>query len=466
MGLRIAILLAVIGGLALIGAIAYFAVPNRRGPRVAVLATVAAILIGAILVVILAPIGSPTSAPVNANLSLYVSGQTCESAPLSFQSGCGSGPYSLLNLRATDGVTRWSAPASVASGKSNNTFLGAPILRDDVIYTIRGGEAPGDSAATLLALRASNGGEIWHTSLDSTPLAMQMTDGQVYVLLKHQENASLLRVFRASDGAPAQQFALPIFAGFTVADGLIIACDTYLFSVPSTSAAFVAYHASDGSLAWRESLPVGAQTGPSQVPCALVVGAGIIYTAPYEGNTVSAVHLTDGQPLWTASVEFVAALGLSKDRLIVVSAPSPYAAKFGQANPQSEKVLALGLADGHTFWQREFATGQQNGPYSSASIAVDDERVYVAGSSGLRALRLSDGATLWERKTTNDGQLYAYPLVAQKTIFVQYGYYTGYDPVPALRSPQPGRILALNAETGASYWNVPVYSSGFVLGEE
>ena len=63
MGLRIAILLAVIGGLALSGAIAFFAVPNRRGPRVAVVATVAGVLIVATLAVFLAPISRAAQAP-------------------------------------------------------------------------------------------------------------------------------------------------------------------------------------------------------------------------------------------------------------------------------------------------------------------------------------------------------------------------------------------------------------------
>jgi outer membrane protein assembly factor BamB len=465
MGLRIAILLAVIGGLALIGAIAFFAVPNRRGPRVAALATAAAILVVATLVVFLAPVGSVTPAPVSQNLSLYLTGQICESAPPTFSSNCGSGSNRLLNLRATDGAIRWTAP-----DKANKTFIGAPILRDGIIYALRQGSASGDAAATLLALRATDGGEVWRaplnsTPLDSTPLSMQVADGQIYVLLKHQENASLLRVFRTSDGAPTQQLTLPI-TGFTIADGLIIACDTYLFSPGSPSAAFVAYHASDGSLAWRESLPAGAQTGPSVVPCAFVIGDGIIYTAPYQGDTVSAIHLADGQPLWTASVAFVAALGLGKDRLIVVAAPSPFAAKSGQANPQSEKVLALNLVDGHSLWQREFAAGQVNGPYSSGFIAVDEERAYVATTSALRSLRRSDGATLWERKNSQSGgQFYSSPVVTQKTVFVHYGYYSGFEPDPALRSPQPSRIFALNAATGAPYWNVPVYSTGFALGE-
>jgi outer membrane protein assembly factor BamB len=466
MGLRIAILLAVIGGLALIGAIAYFAVPNRRGPRVAVIGTVAAVLIVATLVVFLAPIAGVTQAPVSASLSLYLTGQICESAPPTFNPNCGSQPQALLNLRATDGAIRWTAPDKV-----NNTFIGAPILRDGIIYALRQGSASGDAAATLLALRATDGGEVWRaplnsTPLDSTPLSMQVADGQIYVLLKRQENASLLRVFRTSDGAPTQQFTLPIFAGFTVADGLIVACDTYLFSAGSPSAAFVAYHASDGTLAWRESLPIGAQTGPSVVPCAFVIGDGIIYTAPYQGDTVSAIHVADGQPLWTASVAFVAALGLSKDQLIVVAAPSPFAAKSSQANPQSEKVLALNLVDGHSLWQREFAAGQVNGPYSSGFIAVDEERAYIATTSALRSLRLSDGATLWERKNSqSDGQFYSSPVVTQKTVFVHYGYSSGFEPDPALRSPRPSRIFALNAATGAPYWNVPVYSTGFALGE-
>jgi outer membrane protein assembly factor BamB len=464
MGLRIAILLAVIGALSLLGVIAFFAVPNRRGSRVAVIATVASILIVATVAVFLAPISGASPAPVNASLSLYLTGQICESAPPTFNANCGSGPQALLNLRATDGATRWSAPASIAEGKANNGFIGAPVLRDGVLYAIRGGGSPGDPVATLLALRPTNGKEIWRAPLDSTPLSMQFADGEVYILMKYQENASLARSFNASTGTPGRYFTLPIFAGFTVAGSLIISCVTYLFSGGSTSADFSAYHASDGSLAWRASVPAGAQTGPSAVPCSLVIGDGVIYTAPYEGDAVAAIRLADGQPLWTAPVGFVAALDLTNDQLIAVSAPSPYATKFGQPNPGSEKVTALGLADGHALWQREFASGPVSGPYAAGFIAADEENIFVSTSSALRSLRLSDGVTQWERKTSQ-GQFYLSPVVAQKTVFIGYGSSHGFEAGPVIHYPQPGRVFALNAATGEPYWSVSVYSTGFVVGE-
>lgn len=466
MGLRIAILLAVIGGLALIGAIAFFAVPNQRGPRAAVLATGAVVLLVAALVVFLAPIAGVTQAPVSPNLSLYLTGQVCESAPPTFNSNCGSGQQALLNLRATDGATRWSAPASVAAGKTNNSFLGAPILRGGVIYAVRGGSSPGDDAATVLALRASDGSEIWRATLDSTPLAMDVADGQVYMLLKYHEDASLLRIFQASDGAPAQQFTLPIFVGFMVTNSLIIGCDTYPSNSGPSNASFIAYHASDGSLAWRESLPDASPVpGAPPAACALIVGDGVLYQAPFTGASVTAVHIDDGQPLWTAQVQSVASLNLIGNQLIAVSTPSPYAAKFQLPNPTSDTITALNLADGHTLWQRELASGQGNEPSTSASAAVDSDRVYVASSSDLRALRLSDGATVWERKSGGDRQFYSYPAVAQGTLFAEYGGLASFGPVAALRSAVPSHIAALNAETGEPYWSVPVYSTGFVLGE-
>jgi outer membrane protein assembly factor BamB len=295
---------------------------------------------------------------------------------------------------------------------------------------------------------------------------MDIADGQVYVLLKQQENASLVRSFSASDGAPGQRFSLPIFAGFTVADGLILGCDTYLFSGGATPADVTAYHASDGSLAWRASVPVGAGTGPSAVPCVLTVGDGVIYAAPYEGDTVSAIRLADGQPLWTAPVGFVAALGMSKDQLIAVSAPGPFGEKSGQPNSAAEKVTLLNLADGHALWQRQFAAGPVNGPYSAGFVAVDEERLYVSTTSALRSLRLSDGATLWERKNSqNQGEFYLNPVVMQKTVFVGYGYSYGFESAPLIRAPQPGHIYALSAASGEPYWNAPVYSTGFVVGE-
>jgi outer membrane protein assembly factor BamB len=468
MGLRLAILLAVIGGLALIGGIAYFAVPNRRGPRVTVVGVVAAILVIAMLAVFLAPIGSVARAPINENLSIYLTGQVCESAPPLFNAGCGSGYLTLLNLRATDGSTRWSASANVSLEKGSNVFLGAPILSDGILYTLRSQTTPTDPLETLLALSATDGHEIWRAPLTNGPLAMQVADGQVYVLLKGSPGESLLSIFDARNGAP-RQLALPIQLGFTVTNDLIIGCDSYLNTGngSSSNTSLAAYHASDGSLAWQASSPEGEALDALAVPCAMALGDGVLYQSSYNGTSVAAMRVSDGQPLWTARADSVSTLTLSGDRLIVVSTPTPFTAKFGLPSLISDKVVALSLSDGHTLWQREFAIGQADGPYTPASTALDDTNLYVASSSGLRALRLSDGVPLWEQKSSqsNGGQFYTDPVVAQKTVFVHYGYSAGFNFTPAQRSTEASRILALNAETGESYWSVSVHSTGFVLGE-
>jgi outer membrane protein assembly factor BamB len=461
MGLRIAILLAVIGGLALVGGIAYFAVPNRRGPRIAVVTAVAGVLIVATLVTVLAPISAVTQAPVSPKLSLYLTGQICEPT---FGSTCGARPHALLSLHATDGATRWSAPASVAQGRVNSAFFGAPILVNGIVYAVyRVDGAPGNDPATLLALRGNDGSEIWRAELDSTPLAIQVANGQVYVLLQDHEDVSLLRSFNASSGAPTRQLSLPIFAGFVVTNGLIIGCDTYLYASRSANTAFVAYHAGDGSLAWREALPAATQMGPPQASCVLALGDAVVYQASYTGDSVTAVRIGDGRALWTARVGSVAALALKGDRLIAISAPTTYS-KFSQSPPASEKIVALNPDDGRALWQHEFPAAQVYLSYAYPTVAVDEQRVFVATTSALRSLRLSDGEMLWDHKSTADSQVYAYPTIAETTLFVEFGS-AGFDPTPARRAALPSHIFALNAATGEPYWNVSVYSTGFAAGE-
>jgi outer membrane protein assembly factor BamB len=199
----------------------------------------------------------------------------------------------------------------------------------------------------------------------------------------------------------------------------------------------------------------------------LALGNGVVYQASYNGTSVTAVRVNNGQALWTAQVESVAALALSGDQLIAVSARTIYS-KFGRAPPTSEKVTALNLADGRSRWQREFAAPQVIDSYTYATIALDAERVFVATTGALRSLRLRDGATLWERKSSVSdgrigGQFYAYPAVAQDALFVEYGS-VGFDPTPERRAALQSHILALNMESGEAYWGVPVYSTGFVVG--
>jgi outer membrane protein assembly factor BamB len=466
MGLRLAILLALTGGLALVGGIAFVAVPKRRRPRMAVLATVAVILIVATPAIFLAPISGATRAPVSSNLSLYLTGQICETSPPTFTADCGPRPHALLNLRATDGAARWSAPASVARNRTNSAFFGSPILRDGTIYALyRVDGQPGADPVTLLALRATDGREIWRVTLDSTPLAMQVADGRVYALTQDRDDASVMRSFNASDGAPELQFSLPIFAGFVVTDGLIIGCDASFASSPST-VTLLAYHASDGRLAWSGSPSNGGRLGGPRAPCVLAFGNGALYQASYNGTGVTAVRVSDGHLLWTARMESVAALALSGDQLIAVSARTIYS-KFGQSPPTAEKIAALTLADGHSRWQREFPA-QAVDSYTYATITLDGQRAFVATTSALRALRLRDGETQWERKSNlSDGQIggqfYAYPAVGQATLFVEYGF-VGVDPSPERRAAQQTHIYALNVETGEAYWSAPVYSTGFVVG--
>jgi outer membrane protein assembly factor BamB len=293
---------------------------------------------------------------------------------------------------------------------------------------------------------------------------MQVADGQVYVLMQDREDVSLLRSFNASTGAPGRQFSVPIIAGFIVTNGLFIGCDAYFYTSPST-VTFLAYHTRDGSLAWRES-PPGAHGGEPRAPCVLALGNGVLYQASYNGAGVAAVRVSDGQPLWSAQVESVAALALSGDQLIAVSAPTIYS-KFGQSPPTAEKVTALNPTDGRSRWQREFAASPVTDSYTYATIALDEERVFVATTGALRSLRLRDGATLWEQKSLSSGQIggqfYAYPLVAQDTLFVEYGF-VGVDPTPERRAALQTHILALNVETGEAYWNTSAYSTGFVIG--
>jgi outer membrane protein assembly factor BamB len=467
MGLRLAILLAVIGGLALIGVIAFFAVPKRRGPRLAVVGVVSAVLVVTTLVVFLTPISSATQAPTSPNLSLYLTGQTCEPAPPTFNSACGTRTQTLLNLRASDGATRWTAPVDVSQEKEGNPFFGAPLLRDGILYTLRGGAEPGAVAATLLALRASDGSEIWRVALDSTPLAMDAADGQVYTLLKYHEDASLVRVLSASDGAQKQQFTLPILSGFVVTNGLIIGCDAYLYlnDQSAVNTAFAAYHASDGSLAWQVSALAFPPSRVDSSPCALAFGNGVLYQATEKSGGVAAVRISDGKLVWQAQTESIVALGLSGERLIAASVPNLSLIKSGKSSLTSEKFTAFDLKDGHILWQRDFPLTEANGPYISATIAADDERAYVATRSGLRVFRLSDGATVWERKSGGGTPFYSYPVVAQGTLFALYGYNPDYEYTLAQRPPQASRIVALNAATGDSYWGVTVYSTGFALGK-
>jgi outer membrane protein assembly factor BamB len=466
MGLRVAIAVAILGGLVLIGVIAFFIVPSRRGPRLALGATLITALVLALIALVLAPLSPLGMSPASKKLSVYFTGQVCDTSPFARDQTCASGLMGLNDLHASDGTLRWDAKADRSNGNQNSVYYGAPALHDRVIYTVRGPAPPNDTAATLFALQATDGSEIWRAPVDAKPLRITVQDGQILMLLKYREDQSHMLVLSASDGRVIQKLTLPLVTSFFIADGLLIGCASYPDAARSVWL-FAAWRLNDGAQVWSDSTPLGIPNNPNTptniLACSLDVAGGIVYAAPIAGGLVTAARIADGGRVWERRLDFVGAIAVSASRLIAATAPTVYTMKQSHSGAQIERALALDLATGQTVWERSLPAGLPDGPGSNVFLTISGDMAYVAAAKHLRAFRVTDGALLWQA-SDKGGASYFDPVVEQGTLYVSYAYeFAG--PRQELQEPAQGQIRALDASTGSLFWSVQVLSSGFSVGE-
>lgn len=229
----------------------------------------------------------PTTPPVVVDGVMYFA-----SAP------CGD----LLALRATDGGTVWQT--HISQGLSGITMLDAPSLAvaNGLIYT--------SGSDQTCAWRTSDGSQAWCHVLPGDVTGPTYVDGILYVgVLGNAQQ--LVYALRASDGGEVWHNAVPTallgLSAPTVANNMIyVGAKDGLFAL----------RASDGSLLWRQLQGIYAAGAP-------VVSNGALYISA--AGTVAALDATVGSVKWRTPLLSISpsapfssmALGVDADHVYV-----------------------------------------------------------------------------------------------------------------------------------------------------
>jgi outer membrane protein assembly factor BamB len=361
---------------------------------------------------------------------------------------------SLVTLSARDGSVRreQSFLANVGGG-------GAPTISDGAIYFM-------NDTNLLSAYRISDGSSLWSTSLvppggeneqnfrayNESPI---VADEMVYVYMSDPHSANSparMYALRASTGSIAWTLSLapvavPDYRAFTAGSGLLV--------LSTGERGFSAYHASNGSLAWKlPGKPFSIDSNSSHSHALFFVNSTFYFAQDVglvnSGSVMMAIHPGTGQVFWQK--DYDGSFGSSRDFSF-----------FGtHLYLRSSGILyALDATNGDLLWQRDL------GQTVSFGAAVEANGVvYVPGDIFLYALNAYDGSQIW-KQTGNALSAFGTPLVLQNVILVSSSqaivHYFEWNVCPGFSSEPCEAIFALNARDGSIYWRSPNTAGPMIL---
>jgi outer membrane protein assembly factor BamB len=226
--------------------------------------------------------------------------------------------YTLYALGAGDGKPLWHLALSGAiEGNA------APVISGGVLYLI---VQPAPSAnsrppSTILAVKASDGTELWHTESPTGSIATQLLAGDDTVYYVYDSLSSVgggLQALRATDGSPAWQKTSPNggLAVLAADGGEVFTSDFSGKSATGQAFTLHAYNSANGAVVFES--PVPAPKEP------------LAYTGGSNGLQARVVN----------GVLYLIALGVTTETPTATTSPS-----------QSSIVLALGAGDGKLKWE-------------------------------------------------------------------------------------------------------------------
>lgn len=288
-----------------------------------------------------------------------------------------SNNHGIYALRTSDGSLRWQHPTT-------DPAVADPLVANGVVYA--------NSGTSLLALRASDGALLWNLPLAANGhpdigLWLANANGVVYVIAGEKgqdfpfsdsgENNALLAL-RASDGS--QLWRIDLGSDYysqpstpVIANGVIYvragASREDKAQGNSTAAHLYALRASDGSQLWQyqeDRTKVTWNSGQSTTSATMnpqifqpVYAEGWVYAYDLFGNVI-ALRASDGALLWKQQIsrpDGIAGLSLAGGALFV-SVNGDLRPGVTAALPEAPNLLiALRAGDGATLWQRIIGEG-------------------------------------------------------------------------------------------------------------
>lgn len=283
-------------------------------------------------------------------------------------------------LRASDQQLLWQCTVS-----SNINGLS---VEDDVVY------ATSSRSNSLYAVRVSDGAQLWH--LASNEFVVQADGGIVYTSSSSGPDA-ILNARKVHDGSLLWQHEV-LNNDLQVDHGAVY--------VPLNTS-LVALRANDGSTLWHRS-------GTGNI---LAANDNLIVASSSDGNSIVALHVSDGALLWRYPVQNIRQSQIS-DGVLYLKTTS------------KDNLLAVNASDGTLLWQV-----QAPGILLSADngiLCFDAPLPFPQGY--IYALHASDGTQIWRHTRAGD-----------QPEQVQNG-------IVYVVSAIDGKLTALRARNGSALW--------------
>jgi outer membrane protein assembly factor BamB len=168
-----------------------------------------------------------------------------------------------------------------------------------------------------------------------------------------------------------------------------------------------------------------------QILSSPIVAGNLLVYGTYS-NTVEAVSLADGQPVWSLPLAApVFTMKLGHDGRI-------YAGE-GLHDDNASNLTVIEPASGKVLWQRQFLGHLEE----ESRLSPDNTRLYLgAGPSGLWAVDTRDGRLLWHQPL---GHIDSCPLLLDDTLYIA---------AQISETEHRSRFFALSAESGKTQWQL------------
>lgn len=353
-------------------------------------------------------------------------------------------PYALDVLSLGNGSVQRRFPYDNPAASAPNYAVTRLVVADGAPYFVTSGvpstQGALGHAATVVALRTTDGSVLWRFSLpnssDDTSYLSSVVDGAVYVVASAFGRPATFYAFSATDGRVLWQVHPYIirragtwtdWRSATVADGVV-----YLpVQAQDGTQHLLALRATDGTQLWDFRAPTCGEPRPPAVDNGMVyLSCGLIKGDLY------GVRASDGTLVWhRGSLGWFASAPVAANGLVYVNGTGTCGPVYNPPCPP----LAFYALDEHTGAVRWQVPECSSGDF----VTLSDGVLYCNGQFGLIALDPSTGAVRLRYSLTAISAIGRLDL-QDPTIASGVIYYVGDE-----------RVNAFAAATGALLWQSP-----------
>jgi len=301
----------------------------------------------------------------------------------------------IIDARATvrayslsSGKQIWTANLTPEKEEAEEGYGGGVAFEDGRLFAATG-------FGDVYGLDPASGKALWKKSL-SVPIRIApiASQGRVYVTPVNNEVYAL----SSFDGSIRwQKTGGEESAGKLGSTSPAVASDTLV--VPFSSGEIFTYKTIDGQLMWDESLTTGGafrgSAGLKNVSARPIISKGLVISMGVSGK-IAAYKLRTGERVWSRKISGSETPAVSGDNIFLIDA--------------NNKLIALRLSNGKTFWEKELPEGLWMGPVLAGG------RLMVVSSTGtLLNINVSDGNTISQLNLDNN--IATAPVIASGTVY-------------------------------------------------